>query len=132
LPRAVRRIAAPWRAPAAQHAEDAHVVLDRRDTRAGTVADHGLERLDIAIALGTVGQHDRRMPLAIDVAGGQEWRTEAVNADAVLLAEIAQTLQFFDGCVDTIADNLRIAANVTHAVAREVLEMLLIARRALA
>ena len=62
------RIAAAWHAAGAQHAENAHVVLDGRNAGLRAVADEGLQLLDVAVALRALREHDGRMLFVIDVA----------------------------------------------------------------
>ena len=119
----VHRIAAARRAAGAQHAEDAHVVFDRRNAGLRAVADEGLQLLDVAVALRALRQHDGRMLFRVDVAGREKRRRDAVDADAVFAGHVDHALEFVDGGVEAVALNLRIAADVAHAVAGQVLEM---------
>ena len=67
LERGVGRVASTGNGPASQHAEDAQVVLDSRYARGGAVLNHRLHRFNLAIALGTLAEHDARIPFPIDV-----------------------------------------------------------------
>src|ERR1017187_780326 len=131
-PGAVRGIAPAGSPASAQHAQDAHVVFDGWDPRSRRVADHVLKRLDVAITLRALSQHDRRMFFTIDMTGGKKWRCDAIHANAVLSRQIAQPCELLNGGIETAIRNLRIAANIPNSVAGEILKMLLIARGALA
>src|SRR3954471_21855033 len=62
----VAGVAAAGGAAGAQDTEDAHVVFDAGDFGRGTVLDHGLDLLDVAVAFGALGEHDGGMAFAID------------------------------------------------------------------
>src|ERR1019366_4617116 len=117
LPIVIHRIAAAGRASRPENAEDAHVVFDAGDPGLRAVADKGLQRLDVAVALGTLGQHDGRMSFRVDKAGLEKRRRRAVDADAVLGGHIHDRLQLVYGGIQTVTRDLRIAANILHAVA---------------
>lgn len=87
-PGAVRRVAPSRRAAGAKVANDAQVVFDRRNAGGGAVADEGLEVFDVPIALRTLGQHDRGMFFAIDMARREERRRNAVDGEVMALREI--------------------------------------------
>src|SRR6185503_11854590 len=73
--------AAARRSTRAQNAKDAHVVLDRRDLRFGTVADEILETFDVAVALGALAEHDSGTFGPIDMARSEKGRRDQVDAD---------------------------------------------------
>ena len=131
-PGAVGCIAAAAGTSSAQHAQNAHVVLDRGYARRRAIPDQHLQRFDIAAALGTLREHDGRMFLAVDVARGQERRSNAIHTDPVFLREIAHAPEFFDGRIDAVPRDFGIAADITDPVPREVFQMGVIGRSALA
>ena len=131
-PGAVGGIAAARRASCAEHAQDAHVVFDRRNASGGAVADQRLHGRNIAVAFRALGEHDGGVPLAIDVAGGEEGRRQAIDGDAVLLGQVAHALEFVHGGIQAAIGDGGVAANVTDAVAGEVFQMCFGGGRALA
>ena len=106
LVRVVTGVAAAGRAAGPQYTEDAHVVLDAGNLRRRTVLDHGLNLLDVAVALGTLAQHDCRMTFAIDMAGRQEGWIQDVDRHSVLVRDVGETLQFVDRGVQPPIRNL--------------------------
>ena len=70
--------------------------------------------------------------LAVDVARGQERRSNAIHTDPVFLREIAHAPEFFDGRIDAVPRDFGIAADITDPVPREVFQMGVIGRSALA
>ena len=123
LPLVVERVTAAGHAADAQHAEDAHVVLDGRNAGLRAVADEGLQLLDVAVALGALREHDGGMLFAIDVAGFEEGRRGAIDADAVFRGQIDHALELVHGGVEAVALDLRVAADVAHAVTRQVFKV---------
>ena len=123
LPLVIERVAAARHAAGAQHAENAHVVFDGGNAGLRAVANEGLQLLDVAVALRTLRQHDGGMLFVIDVARLEEWRRGAVDADVVFCGHVDHAIQFVDGGVETVALDLRIAADVAHAVTGQVLEV---------
>ena len=79
------RSAPALRPVGAEHAQQAHVVLDRRYAGLRTIADDRLDGFDVAIALRTLAKHNRRTFRPIDVAGCEERRRNAVQGDAFKL-----------------------------------------------
>jgi hypothetical protein len=123
VPDGVDRIAASGFRAGAQHTEDAHVVFDRQDAGLRAVTDEGLQGFDVAVSLGALREHDRGVLFGVDEAGFEERRCGAVDADLVLGGEVDHGLEFVDGGVEAVVSDLRVAADVTHAVARKVGEV---------
>src|SRR3984893_2961325 len=73
IPRAVRSVAATRHTASAKHAQDAHVVLNARHPRRCAILDHCLNRLDIAIPLGTLREHYGGMRFAVDMGPWPKW-----------------------------------------------------------
>ena len=71
--------------------------------RRGAILDEGLERFDIAIALGTLRQHDGGMLLAVDVARREKRRHRASNRAVGTAARSIMLFQFVDRGVESIA-----------------------------
>ena len=132
LPLAVARVAAPRRSARAQHAEDAHVVFDGRQPHLRAVPDHRLDRFDVAVALRALRQHDGGMLLLVDIARLQHRRPDAIDLDAVLCRQVLHAAQLIDRGIDAPVRNLRIAADMLHAVARQKLQMRVVGGCALA
>src|SRR6266480_4462066 len=93
-PRAVRGIAPSRRSACAKVAYDTQVVFDGRDAGGGAVSDQRLEIFDVTIALRTLGQHDGRVSLAIDVARREKRRRNAIDRDVMPLREVPHSPQF--------------------------------------
>jgi hypothetical protein len=125
LPYAVHFITAARLPAAAEDAENAHVVFDGGQASLRTVADKRLDALDVTVPLRALRQHDSGMFLAVDIAGFENLWTDTDNLDVILFGEIAHPVQLLDGGEDTAAGgvDLRVSADVAHAVARKVLEV---------
>ena len=80
---------------------------------------------------GLCGEHDGGVLFVVDVAGLEKRRRSAVDADAVFGGHVDHALELVDGGVEAVALDLRIAADVAHAIASEVLEMDVVGGRAL-
>src|SRR5258708_31054930 len=72
------------------------------------------------------------MLFLVDMAGAEKWRRHAIHANAVFFGQTAQAPEFLCSGIEAAFRDLGITADITNAVAGEVLEVLLIARRALA
>jgi hypothetical protein len=79
----------------ADHAEQAHVVLDARDPGRRRVFDRGLEGFDLAIALRALAEHDVGVLLTVDVTRTQVRGREDGDLEAVLLGKFAHLQQVF-------------------------------------
>jgi len=75
-PAAVRRPSATLRATRPEDAQEAHIVLERGDSGLGAGHDHFLDMLDVAVALRTVGEQNGAAVLLIDMARGQEGKSD--------------------------------------------------------
>jgi hypothetical protein len=106
IPLVVQGIAPAAYRAAAHHAQDAHIVFQGGDAGGGAVADQVLERLDIAIPLGALRQHDGGMGLAVDIGGIQQHTAGELQMHAMLLDSVPQRLELIGGRIDTgwIAD----------------------------
>src|SRR5580693_1373722 len=132
IPCVVHRIATTRYPPGAKNTENAHVVLNGRKASQRTILDQRLQLFDVPITLRTLSQHDGWMLFLVDETGLQEWRRNAVDADAIFSGHIHHALEFVHGCVKTVTFDLRISADVSHAIAGEVLEVRVIGWRGLA
>src|SRR5215208_4015477 len=54
----IHTVASTWFAASAQHAENAHVVLDARDSGGSAVLDHRLHAFNLSTALRALAEHD--------------------------------------------------------------------------
>ena len=80
---------------------------------------------------GTLGQHDGGMFLAIDMARCEERRRNAVDSDVMALRQIPHPLELIGRSVQAAIGDFGIAADSLNAVAFQVLQVLLVGRRAL-
>src|SRR5580700_2150043 len=132
FPCTVCGIATPRSAADSEHPQYAHVVFDGWDASSRAVADHVLKGFNIAVALRALRQHDGRVLLTVNMAGGEKRWRDAIHADAIFLGQIAQALELVHGRVDAALRGLRIAADIANTVACEISKVFLIARGALA
>ena len=132
IPYVVHSIATPRCATGAKNTKDAHVVFDGWNASHRAVLNKRLQLLDVTVALRTLSQHDRRMLFLVDEAGRQEWRRDAVDADAVFCSHVDHALELINGCVKTVALDLRIPTDVLHSITGKVPEVNIVSWRRLA
>ncbi|KAG5734491.1 hypothetical protein E4T56_gene15507, partial [Termitomyces sp. T112] len=117
--------------PGADHAQQAHIILDARHTRRRAGADLVLERFHLALALRAGGQHDAGVFLAVDVRGGQEQRIKDRKRQFVLLGQIAQGLDLIRRGIERAFGRFRPRGHMGDAIAGQKGEMIVTGRAAL-
>ena len=94
VPAIVDRVSAARYFFQSRHAGQAHhIVLDAADAGGGAVAQVVLERLDLAVALGALAQHDAGMPFLVDIGGLQQHAVHDLDLDLVAVGDVQHHLQ---------------------------------------
>ena len=88
----------------------------------GAGRDHLLNVFDVAIALGTLPQHDCAAGFVVDMARRQEWQSHHVQRNSVLFTEVTRPLQIVGGPSSLCARVGGISADVVDPMSFEVLQ----------
>ena len=105
-----------------QNTKQGQIVLEGRDADFRAGFDHPVDIVDVAIALGTLAEHDGPAFFMVDVARCEKREGNHVERNAVGFAQLARPCNFLNRPMTARTRIWRIAANVLDAMPLEELQ----------